>query len=329
MKAIAIEQFGGPDVLRLVDLAPRVPGPDEVLVRMAFASVNPADWKSREGWLQPLPYFAYSFPLVLGFDGSGVVEQAGSSVTGFKPGDRVFVRSQHGTGKWGTYAEFAVTGADSVALVPNGLSVADAATVPTAALSAWAGLFDTGALKAGETVLINGGAGSVGSFAVQFARAIGARVAATCSAKNMEYVRGLGAEHVIDYAGDAAARLREWAPGGVDLVYDAVGTGTMLNGPDMARPGGRYVYISTMVPGEVLPDTEAAAKRDVPVLFSTMKREDVAARLQEIAALMVAGKVKPPAYDILPLAQAAEAHRRLQAGRMRGKILLQVDPNAR
>ncbi len=325
MRAIAIEQFGGPDVLRLVDLAPRAPGPGEVLVRMAFASVNPADWKSREGWLKPLPYFAYSFPLVLGFDGSGVIEQVGRGVAGFKPGDRVFVRSQHGNGKWGTYAEFAVTGGDSVAHVPDGLSLADAATVPTAALSAWAGLFDTGALKAGETVLINGGGGSVGSFAVQFARAIGARVAATCSVKNMDYVRSLGAEHVIDYAGDVAAGLRHWAADGVDLVYDAVGIGTMLNGPDMARPGGRYVYISTMVPGEVLPE----GKSDVPVLFSTMKREDVATRLQEIAALMVAGKVKPPAYDILPLAQAAEAHRRLQAGRMRGKILLQVDPNAR
>lgn len=329
MKAIAIEQFGGPEVLRLVDLPRPEPGPDQVLVRMAFASVNPADWKSRTGWLKPLPWFAYSFPLVMGFDGSGVIEQLGPGVIGFTPGDRVFVRSQHGNGKWGTYAEYAVAGADSVAIVPDGLNLAEAATVPTAALSAWAGIYDFGELKSGQSILINGAAGSVGSFAVQFARATGARVAATCSAKNMDYVRGLGAEHVIDYAGDIAAGLRPWAPEGVDLVYDAVGNGTLLNGPEMARPGGRYVYISTMVPGEVLPDAEAAKARNVAIVFSTMKREDVATRLRQIADLMLAGKVRPPALDILPLAQAAEAHRRLEAGRMRGKLLLKVDPHAR
>jgi NADPH2:quinone reductase len=324
MKAIAFETFGGPEQLQFLDLPAPEPGPGEVRVRMAWASVNPADWKSRAGWLQILPIYKPTFPLVPGLDGAGIIEKLGPGVSGPPPGTRVFVRSHHSAGKWGTYAEFAVTTADYVAEVPAGVSLADAATVPTAALAAWDGIVDTGGIQPGQTVLVSGAAGAVGCFAIQFAKAAGARVAGTCSAGNIDYVLGLGADAAIDYRGDIAAGVRRFAPEGVDLVYDAVSSGTLLNGPDLARPGGRYVHIQTLDPDETLPDAAAAAKRDVAILPSTIKRDGVATRLPEIARLMSAGKVRPPVAEIYPLARAADAHRRLEAGGVRGKLLLKI-----
>ena len=215
MKAIAFEKFGGPEQLLFLDLPKPEPGPGEVQVRMAWASVNPADWKSRAGWLQTLPIYKPTFPLVLGLDGAGTIEKVGPGVTGLAPGTRVFVRSHHSAGKWGTYAEFTVTTADYVTPVPEGVSLADAATVPTEALAAWDGIVDTGGLKAGQTALVTGAAGAVGCFAIQFAKAAGARVAGTCSAGNTGYVLGLGADAAIDYRGDITADLRRFAPEGV------------------------------------------------------------------------------------------------------------------
>lgn len=324
MKAMAIRSFGGPEALELMDLEVPEPGPGEVRVRMAWASVNPADWKSRTGWLQALPIYKPRFPLVIGLDGAGWVDALGPGVAGPAPGTPVFVRSQHSTGAWGTYAEYAVTTADAVAAVPPGLSLADAATVPTAALAAWDGIFDTGGTQAGQTVLVAGAAGAVGGFAVQFAKAAGARVAGTCSAHNRDYVLSLGADAALDYRGDLRSQVAAFAPGGVDVVYDAVSSGTLLFGPELAKRGGRYVHINTVMPDEPLPDAAEAAKRGVAILPSTIKRDGVATRLPRIGAWMAEGKVKPPVTEVYPLDRAADAHRRLEAGGVRGKLLLQI-----
>jgi NADPH:quinone reductase-like Zn-dependent oxidoreductase len=202
--------------------------------------------------------------------------------------------------------------------------MADAATVPTAALAAWDGIFDTGGVQPGQTVLVTGAAGAVGGFAVQFAKAAGARVAGTCSARNRDYVLGLGADAAFDYRGDLRAQVKAFAPDGVDLVYDAVSSGTLLSGPELAKRGGRYVHINTVMPDEPLPDATAAAQRGVALLPSTIKRDGVADRLPRIAALIAEGKVRPPVTETYPLARAADAHRRLEAGGVRGKLLLQI-----
>ncbi|MGH8808072.1 MAG: NADP-dependent oxidoreductase, partial [Noviherbaspirillum sp.] len=246
MRAVVIDRVGGPEVLRIADVSRPEPGPGEVLIRVACAGVNPADWKCREGYLGS--FISYTFPFVIGFDLAGTVAAVGTGVTGFAEGMRVFAQTDVGAGKWGSYAEYASVRHDSVVRMPDSLSFAQAAAVPTPALAAWTGLFDDGGLQAGQKVLIHGGAGAVGTFAIQFAKLAGAEVAATCGARNADYVRMLGCDKSIDYrAQDVRAALHDWAPEGVDMVLDAVGCGSLPKGPDMLRPGGILVAILTLV----------------------------------------------------------------------------------
>ncbi|MFM7276045.1 MAG: NADP-dependent oxidoreductase, partial [Gammaproteobacteria bacterium] len=179
MFAMIIEETGGPEVLRYAEIATPEPGPGQIRVRIACAGVNPADWKNRQGMLAA--FRPYSFPYIIGFDAAGVVDAVGEGVSGFSVGERVFTPTNHGQGGQGSYAEFAIADADRVAHIPQGMSFAQAAALPVAALTAWQGLFDRGGLKAGQRALIHGGSGGLGGFAVQFARWAGAHVAATCS----------------------------------------------------------------------------------------------------------------------------------------------------
>jgi NADPH2:quinone reductase len=178
MKAMVIDRFGGPEVFRMAQVATPEPGPGEVLIKVAFAGVNPADWKCREGLLAR--YFEYKFPFIVGFDAAGTVEKIGAGVTGFKPGDRVLTSSNQGVGEWGSYAEYVKSGIERVARVPEGISFADATTIPTAGGTAWGAVMDVGGAKPGQTFFINGGAGGVGSFAIQLAAMLGGRVIVTC-----------------------------------------------------------------------------------------------------------------------------------------------------
>ncbi|MBK6677468.1 MAG: NADP-dependent oxidoreductase [Rhodocyclaceae bacterium] len=324
MRAMIIENTGGPEALRLADVPTPEPGPGQVLIRVACAGVNPADWKDREGMLAM--YAAYRFPYILGFDAAGVVERVGPGVEHPRPGDRVFTPGNHGQGAWGSYAEFMVADADRTAIIPPSMSFAAAASIPVAALTGWQALFDRGGLQAGQRIMIHGGSGGLGSFAVQFARWAGARVAATCGTANVDYVRGLGAENVVDHRrDDIAGAIRAWAPDGLDLLVDAVGASTLPDGLGMVRPGGAYVSIPTLTDdGDIEASFAAAAARQVRRVFSTMSDVGCGRQLATIAGLITDGHVTLPPVRTLPLEQVAKAHALIQTGHVRGKLVLNV-----
>ena len=199
-----MERFGGPEVLHLADLPVPKPNSDEVLIQIAYASVNPIDWKIREGVFKDIQ--PYQFPLIPGFDMSGIVIAIGDKVTLYKPNDRVYGYCRKPVLQTGTYAEFIAMPETGVARMPNNIGFRDASAVPVCALTAWQALFDLARLEANETVLVHGGAGGVGSFAIQLARNVGAGVLTTASLRNHDLVRALGAIHVIDYAREDVAK---------------------------------------------------------------------------------------------------------------------------
>lgn len=324
MQAMIIRRTGGPEVFEYAEIDTPEPGPGEILIRVAYAGVNPADWKNREGMLAR--YRPYVFPYVIGFDAAGVVAGVGEGVTGFAVGDRVFTPTNHGQGGQGSYAEYTLANADRVARIPESLGFDQAAALPVAALTAWQGLFDRGGLRAGDLAMIHGGSGGVGSFAVQFARWGGARVAATCSSRNVAYLQSLGVERVIDYtAGDIAGAVTEWAPGGLDYLMDAVGVSTLPNAIDLVRPGGCFVSVPTLVDdGDMAGAAEEGQRRGIRRVFSTMDDGDCAATLEKIAGLLVDREIQLPPLREFPLQKVAEAHRIIQAGHNRGKIVLKV-----
>jgi len=323
MRAMAIERFGGAEVLHPAELPTPAPGPGEVLIKVAYAGVNPADWKCREGWLAR--YFQYRFPFVLGFDAAGVVVQLGEGASGCVPGDRVVAYSRQGMGEWGSYAEYVVAAADGVALLPAAVPLAEAAALPTAGITAFEGLFESGRLGRGQRVLVHGGAGGVGSYAIQLARHAGAAVAATCSPRNQDYVRSLGAELAIDYrAGRIADQISAWAPTGLDLVLDAVGRNSLPQAVELVRPGGVIAPIATLIADEVPHDAGRARQRGVRIVPTISSYQRSGAQLRRLAALCGEGVLRAPALAVLPLEQAAEAQRLVQAGHVRGKLVLEV-----
>ncbi|MGV3480861.1 MAG: quinone oxidoreductase family protein [Sphingobium sp.] len=328
MRAMVIDGFGGADRLHWAELPRPEPGPGDVRVRVACAGVNPADWKTREGKLSA--FIDYHFPFVLGFDLAGVVEAVGAGVDAMKPGDRVFGMSRQGQGHDGAYAEFCIADAAMLAPLPAGWSFADAAALPVAGTTAYGGVVDAGGLKPGQRVLINGGAGGVGSIGIQIARALGARVAVTCSAANADHVLALGAERAIDYRdGDVAEAVRGWAPGGVDLVLDAVGLDTLLpQATDIVAPGGRYVEIETLMSRASEEQVSAAAAAGVQILSNMVAIMRIAEHLRGLAALCEGGGVKPVPTRLMALGDAVEAHRAIESGHARGKIILEVADHA-
>lgn len=330
MRAMVIDGFGDADMLHWGELPTPEPGPGEVLVRVVCAGVNPADWKTREGKLSA--YIDYHFPFVLGFDLAGIVETVGEGVDAFRPGDHVFGMSRQGQGLDGSYAEYCIADAAFLAPLPPGWSFAQAAALPVAGTTAYGGIVDVGELQKGQLVLINGGAGGVGSIGIQVAKALGARVAVTCGVDNHAYVGGLGAELAIDYrGGDVVGQIRKWAPDGVDLVLDAVGLDTLLPAAlDIVASGGRYVEIETLVSraGDAL--VAEAAARGIGILSNMVAVARLPEHLKGLAMLCASRGVKPPAIEALPLGEVAEAHRRVEAQHVRGKIILDVaDHDAR
>lgn len=324
MRAMVIDGFGGPDQLQWGEVPKPVPGPGEVLVKIAYAAVNPADWKTREGMLSK--YIDYRFPFVLGFDLAGTVEAIGPGVSQWRPGDRVFGTSRQGQGLNGSYAEFAIASATLLATIPDTISDAEAAGLPTAGTTAFGGMVDVGAARAGQSVLVNGGAGGVGSIAIQIAVAQGAKVAATCGPGNIDYVMSLGADLAIDYRnGSVVQAIRKWAPDGVDLVLDAVGQNSLLpQAIDLVKPGGSFVEIETLISEASPAEKAAAADKGVRIVSNMIAIERLPQHLAGLAELVAAGKVRPPATVEMPLAEVAEAHRLVQAGHVRGKIALKV-----
>lgn len=308
MKAIVMHEFGGPEVLRLEDIPNPVPAADEVLVKVYATSVNPVDWKIREG--QRKEKFPTRFPLIPGWDVSGTVEAVGEGVKNFSPADAVYGRPD--PTRNGAYAEYLVVKADQLSFKPHSLDHVHAAAVPLAGLTAWQGLFQYGHLQAGQRVLIHAASGGVGSFAVQFARSIGAYVIGTCSAANVSLVRELGADEVIDYTKE---RFEEKL-GGIDVVFDTIGGDTQQRSLRVLKPGGRL--ITTLKPEY----QDQAKAHDIHLegyIAQSYPRD-----LEAIARLIDAGSVHPVISHVMPLEAAAEAQRIVAAGHTRGKIVLRV-----
>jgi NADPH:quinone reductase-like Zn-dependent oxidoreductase len=320
---MVINGFGGPEVLLMEDIPMPVPKPGEVLIRVAYASVNPADWKCREGWLAQ--FFDYKFPFVVGFDAAGLIAGLGDGVTEYKIGDRVVTSSNQGLGENGSYAEYLKVHTDRVAHLADSLDYKTAASIPTAAVTSWEALFGSGDLKPGQSVLINGGAGGMGSFAIQFAKHAGARVAVTCGPDNIDYVRSLGADLAINYRSENVLKaVLAWVPGGVDLIVDTVGQGTLPDGIAMTKPGGVIAPIGTLIVDEPKFDQAEAEKRNVRVIHTMSNRLKAGDQLRTIVELYNQGVFKAPQLTELPLEQAGEAHRRVKDGHVRGKIVLKV-----
>ncbi|HSM00592.1 MAG TPA: NADP-dependent oxidoreductase [Candidatus Limnocylindria bacterium] len=315
MRAIVIESFGGPEVLRTADVPFPEPAADEVLIEVAYAAVNPVDWKIREGMLAGM--FPHEFPVILGWDAAGTVKDTGKNVTGFRIGDRVYAYCRKPKVGFGTYAEFVTMNQAAVAPMPKNVGFAEAACIPLAGLTAWQSLFDAAKVQAGDRVLIHAGAGGVGSLAIQFAKHTGAEVLTTAGEANHAYVKSLGADVAIDYTKENfidAVRKRE--PGGIDLVIDAVGNDVQRKSYEVLKKGGRLVSIVNV------PSEEEARRYGVEAahVFVTPDGE----QLRRIGALIESGAVRPPDLQEMRLEEAAEAQRRSQAGHVRGKIVLKI-----
>jgi NADPH:quinone reductase-like Zn-dependent oxidoreductase len=305
MKAVYIEQFGGPEVVKYGDLPDPPAGAGQVVVDAFAASVNGADWKVRAGH-----YGKAEFPLVLGRDFSGVVSAVGQGVTDLRVGDEVFGVLE--AGREGAYAEKIAIGAAIVAKKPSGLSHVDAAALALTGLTALCSVEDSLKLKSGETILIQGGAGGVASFAIQLAKHIGARVITTASAANLSYLRDIGADEVIDYNTTDFTK----AVSNCDAVFDTVGGDVAMRSFAVLKPGGRAAFIAS---GGKAPTPE---RSDVTGLRPAVGRDRP--HLDRVAALYQAGVIRPPEVKLYQLSQAVEALRVSEARHFRGKLVFKV-----
>ena len=323
MRAMAIDRYAGPEAIAVRTLPVPAAGPGEVLVKMAAVGVNPADWKACAGFL---PFLPDSFlPLVPGFDGTGTIVALGEGVNELAVGDRIAFMSGLPLGRGGTWSDYAVCPAAHAARLPDSLSFAEAATIPVPGISPREAL-DQGGVKAAERVLVNGGSGGTGVWAIQIACAAGARVAATAGPANQDLLRALGVECAIDYRGeDVAARIDAWAPGGVDLLLDTVGQRSLADPAALVRPGGRYVAIETMLPGEALPDVASFVAKHVTAIRASASFPRLGEHLKALVEAVGAGTMAVPPVETLPLEDAATAMARVRTGHVRGKIVLMVD----
>jgi NADPH:quinone reductase-like Zn-dependent oxidoreductase len=316
MKAIRIHQFGGPEVMKIEEVEIPVPQADEILIKMYASGVNPADYIIRQGGNDILKPFL-KLPLGLGLDGSGVIEETGSQVRGFKKGDRVYGLPNFLNG---TYAEFIAAKAIQFAIMPRNVSFNEAGAIPSCALMAWNGM-DLGKVSAGQKVLIHGAAGGIGSLALQFAKIKGAHVIGTASRRNFEFLRHLGADEVIDYKDETFGTLVH----DIDVVFDAspvfAEDARMLMAAAL-KEGGRFVSVQLPYPFsepflQILAEKHAEAKM--------VRRElEVAQSLTDIARLIEEGKIDIIISKVYPMEKAAEAHTEIESRHVRGKIVLEI-----
>ena len=306
MKAAYIEQFGGPEVIKYGDLPDPSPGPGQIVVDVFAASVNGADWKVRANHYGK----AAPFPLILGRDFSGVVSAVGAGVTDLQVGDQVFGVLE--LGREGAYAEKIAINAAIVAKKPAAMSHVDAAALALTGLTALCSLEDSLKLTAGETILIQGGAGGVANFAIQLAKHLGARVITTASAHNLSYLRDIGADEVIDYNATDFTKVVN----NCDAVFETVGGEVATRSFAVLKRGGRAAFIAS---GPKAPTPE---RTDVIALRPYAGRDRP--HLERIAALYQAGVIRKPEVKLYKLSEAAEAHRVSEARHLRGKLVFKV-----
>lgn len=315
MKAIVLTGFGGPERLELRDVERPSPGVSELLVRVLASGTNPVDAKIRANgrWAGLEP------PVVIGYDAAGIVEAVGVGVTEFHERDEVYYTPEIFANPHGTYAEYNVVPAAIAARKPRNLSFEEAAAIPLAGGTAWEAIVRRLQVRPGETVLIHGAAGGVGSFAVQFAKSAGARVLATASARNQQFLKELDADVVIDYGRDNAGEIarRETNGLGVDAVFDIEGTDLVARSLPVLRSFGR---VACILPPQGNLSLLYANNLTLHGVFLTRERK----RLEEMTPLFERGQVRPIIDQILPLDQVRKAHERLDTAHGRGKIVLRI-----
>ena len=308
MKAVRIHTHGGSETLVYEDAPRPTPLTNEVLIRVRAASVNPIDWKIRDGYGKQM--FNHQMPLILGWDVAGTIEAVGPEVDKFKLGDPVYGYTS--LLRDGAYAEFAIAKPAEIALKPASLDFVQAAAIPIAALTPWQAMFDTASLQENQKVLIHAASGGVGSIAVQLAKAKGAYVIGTASARNADFVRELGVDEFIDYQSTPF----ETVVHDVDVVLDTIGGDTQVRSFGVLHKDGFLVSI-------VEPPSEELATQH-GVRMAMLAVQPNADQLREITELIDSGTLKPFVETVLPLSEARRAHELSQSGRTRGKIVLQV-----
>jgi len=332
MKAFVVDQYGRKNGIRAGDMPAPEPQEDDVLIQIHAASVNPLDSKIRDGEFKLI--LPYRLPLILGNDLAGVVVRVGSRVRRFKPGDEVYARPHKD--RIGTFAEFIAVKEDGVALKPTSLTMEEAASIPLVGLTAWQALIEKGQLKKGQKVLIHAGSGGVGTFAIQLAKHVGATVATTTSARNIELAKGLGADIVVDYKkDDFSTILKDY-----DLVLDTQGGQAQEKSLKVLKPGGKLIGIV----GPPDPDfakemgaswflkmamrflsyriRKAAKHHDVRYSFLFMHPDG--GQLSQIATLMDAGAIRPVIDRVFPFESTAEALTYVETGRVKGKVVIKI-----
>lgn len=309
-RAIQFHDYGGPEVLRFEEIEQPTAKEGEIVVRVHAASVNPVDWKIRDGLVRKR--FSPPLPLIPGGDLSGEVTAVGAGVTRFAVGEPVFAM----IGLWGAYAEHVAFNAAMAARKPSSIDHVKAASVPLVGLTAWQALHEQGAVQRGQRVLVLAATGGVGGFAVQFARAAGAHVIASASAKNADYIRALGAHEAFDLRTDSATPYAS----SIDLIVDAAGGEGSIRALELLKPDGALAAIAA--PSEALKEQGAKLKRRVLPLQG---RPD-GTQLSQIAALIDAGSVAVTVASVFPLAEAAAAQEQSKLGHTRGKIVLKALP---
>jgi NADPH:quinone reductase-like Zn-dependent oxidoreductase len=302
MRAVAINEWGGRDRMELLELEPPPVAPDGVLVRVRAAGLNPVDTKVREGRLAAM--FPAHFPVVLGWDVAGVVEKVGPAVTWFKPGDAVYGYNRRHDLQYGTYAEYTTAPEGYLAHMPRELTFEEAAATPLAALTAHQAIERSG-LRRGETFFVPGGAGGVGHFAIQLARERDARVIASASPANHDFIREDAVDQVRDLAGGGD---------GADAAIDIFGGDSRETVFASLRLGGRIVSLASPAP-------EPREGYEVHYIFVRPSGYDLG---EHISPLVHEGRLRPHIEETFPLERAAEAHERLEAGHVRGKLVLTI-----
>jgi NADPH:quinone reductase-like Zn-dependent oxidoreductase len=306
MKAVVAHEYGAPEVLKYEDAPRPEPKENELLVRVIACGVNPADPLVISGRL--VKEFGTHLPLIPGYDVAGVVEATGAKVTKFKKGDAVYGYALFGGG----WAEYAVLAENEAALKPKPATFVEAAAVPMGALTSWQALIDTAKLSAGQTILIHGGSGGVGSFAVQIAKAKGARVIATASTANQDLLKQLGADVAIDYTKTKFEEVSK----DVDVVFDTVGRDTLARSYPLVKKGG---IVTTIVSR---PDPAQLEKYGIR--GSSVWSHPDGNELAEITKLIEAGKIKPVVGQVMPLTDAVKAAEQAETHHTRGKIVLTI-----
>lgn len=299
MKAIQIREYGDESVLRYTDVDKPKPQTDEILVKIHAASVNSVDWKIRDG------KYSMELPLILGADFAGVVEDTGEDIKKFKPKDAVY-----GKILLGCYAEYVIVKENELSRKPHNLDFIQAASIPMGALTAWQAIFDAANLQKGDKILIHAASGGVGSMAVQLAKAKGAHVIGTASARNREFVQKLGADEFIDYT----SKNFEDVVSDADVVFDTVGGDTLARSYKALKKGGFLVTIVEKPSQELAKEHGVEARH-----IASQPNPD---QLGKITELVEKGKIRTHIERIFPLSEAAEAHKLSKQGHTRGKMVL-------